>query len=180
VWARPTLAPITSAQLHLMVAIVFDEGEIQERSPAEIARKRAELERRLTRKVCGSPLAGGAIDSSRQRVRRTVHWLCSPRVSRSCHRAERRRSPHDPEIVRRLLHDVAYASLAREGLARTTTGDATGSRPSDRHSPSRRTSSPVQSSRCIDVPLGSIRRVLPVSAGTRRERRAAPDLIRGP
>jgi hypothetical protein len=72
-------------------------------------------------------------------------------VSRSCHCVERRRPPQDPEVIRRLLHDGAYASLAREGLARTTTDDATVSWPSDRRSPSRQTPSTVRSSRSIDI-----------------------------
>ena len=67
-------------------------------------------------------------------------------------------------------YSTSRTHLAREGLARTTAGDATESRPSDRHSPSGRTPSPVRSSRCVDVSLGSVRRVRPVSAGTRRER----------
>jgi hypothetical protein len=66
-----------------------------------------------------------------------------------------------------------------KGLARTTPSHATGSRPSDCHSPSRRTPSPVRSSRGIDVPLGSIRRFDPFQV-ERVGDGAPPDIIRGP
>ena len=43
----------------------------------------------MTRKSCGSPVPSGAIDCSCQRLRRTIHRIGAPRVSRSRHHIQR-------------------------------------------------------------------------------------------
>ena len=50
------------------------------------------------------------------------------------------------KAVHRVPHEIANSSVARKGPARTTSGDATGQRASDRHSSGRRTPSPVRTS----------------------------------
>jgi hypothetical protein len=82
-------------------------------------------------------------------LRRAVHRLCAPRVPRSRGRLDGGRSAQNPQIVRGVLHDNAHASVARERLTRTTTGDATTPRASGSHSRGGRTPPPVRTSRRV-------------------------------
>jgi hypothetical protein len=69
--------------------------------------------------------------------------------SRSRRRADRSRAPHDLELVRRLRHELADASLARQGLPAVTTNSRACPWASHRHPASWRLPSPIRTSRGI-------------------------------
>lgn len=115
----------------------------------------------VIRKVWGALLVGGAIDSSRQRLRRALHRIHSTRMPRSRDRRERRRTAARREGLRRILHALADASQPRRGLAHSKADHAAGGR-AHRRGPRGQRAAPSLRPRCRLTPRLTV--LLPVTS----------------